>query len=110
MDQLIIKALLGMFLMTGIFACLNAWAGKWGPSLAMLGMSLTSFAAGLALGGSFLAAIPALLLVAVVGSFRYGRRPSAQPEVVGQDNAQEVSDAMLVEMNRNVAARKGNRG
>jgi hypothetical protein len=110
MDQLIVKVLLGMFLMTGMLACLNAWAGKWGPALAMLGLSLASFAAGLVLGGSYLSIIPGVLLVVVVGTFRFGRQQREPPKMGGQDDSRLVSERRLAEMNRNIAARKANRG
>ncbi len=110
MDLLIIKALLALFLMTGLFSCLNAWAGKWGPALAMLGISLVSFATGLALGGSFLAIIPGVLLVMVLGWFRFGRQPrDDSQEMEVHNDPRLISEARLAEMNRNIAARKASR-
>lgn len=109
MDQLFIKALLGLFLMTGLFACLNAWAGKWGPSLAMLGLSLAAFAFGLVLGGSYFAVFPALFIVVVVGAC-YGRSYKSPQELASHEDGKAISDAMLAEMNRNVADRKARHG
>ena len=108
--HLIIKALLGMFLLTGLFACLNAWGGKWGPAFAMLVLSLASFASGLALGGSVLAVVPALLMIGVVAAIRCNMRPGAQPDSDDTRDLQALSASMLAKMDSNIAARKAGRG
>jgi len=108
--ETIIKALHGLFILTGLFAWLNAWAGKWGPSFAMLGLSLAAFSVGLALSDSYLAVVPALFIVVIVGAFRYGRRSKASQNVASHEADKAISDGMLAEMNRNVAARKARRG
>jgi hypothetical protein len=107
MDQTIFVTLLyGIFLITGLFACLNAWLDKWGPSLAMLGMSLFSFVACLILGGSIWAFVPAVIIGTIVALMWNFRKPVVVAMTDGIEDPKAVSEFMLSEMNKTIAARK----
>lgn len=97
------------FLLFGSFAVLNANLNKWGPALAMFGMMLVAFIAGV-LQGVNVVWTAFVVIVTAAGAAQYyasNRKLKARP--VGIENEAEISSRMHAQMDKNVAERKARR-
>ena len=111
MDALLIKSLWLMFILTGLFACLDAWLNKWGPALAMLGMCVLALTVGSLTSGSWFALIPGGLIVlfcAVMWRARNMHISSKQAEP--EEDPKIVSERLLAQLNEVIAEKKRARG
>lgn len=94
------------FLLFGSFAVLNAYLKKWGPSLAMFGIMLVAFIAGLlqGVGGAWTAFVVIIVVTGIALYFASICKPKA--DAICIENAPEISARMMAQMERNVAKRK----